>query len=219
MPQAIIPAVSIGSSIFGGIMGGRKTGAQKQLEANTAAQSGLANQMSSFAREQHSMASPALQRAMQYYTQLAVGGRGAIGSALAPDKNRLLETYRGAERGMDSMVGPSRDNALAELQRQKAGQLGMMPFMARQNAMGQLGDMGNTLSRNALSAYGGAGNALQGAAEGLGMQDNMQARQRAAWTNMGGQIATVMGPWLLGKFGKGKGGGNAFGADGNYIGI
>lgn len=149
-------------------------------------QSGLSNEMASFAREQHTMAEPALQKAMQYYMQLATGNRAAIQGQLAPDIARLTETYRGAERGLEAKTapGPSRDRAIAELYRQRAGQLGIMPFEARRSAVGDMAQLGGQRMNAALDAYGRAGSALTGASQAGTQAFNMGERASDRYGSM-----------------------------------
>lgn len=128
-------------------------------------QSALAREISGFARENHSMAQPALQKAMQYYMNLASGNRAAINSALAPDRAALADAYKGAQRGLENTTarGPGRDRQIAEMYRQKAGQLGLMPFMAKSGAMQNLQGLGQNLMSGMQGMYGTAASALTGA--------------------------------------------------------
>ena len=134
---------------------------QQQLDR----QSALGQEISGFARNQMNMGGPALQKAMEYYTKLATGDRAAIGSQLAPDIAAVTEASGGAERGLTARMaaGPGRDRAIADLYRQRAGQIGLMPFQARANANQQLGTMGQNLMQGAQNAYGAASNAFSNA--------------------------------------------------------
>ena len=186
-----IPLIGMGIGAYTSYKQAKAAGkVAKGQEALMGKQTGLSDEMATFARGQHTMAEPALQKAMQYYMTLASGSRGAIDAQLAPERNALTETYRGAERGMTSRMaaGPGRDRAIAELYRSKAGQMGLMPFMARQNAVGNLNQMGSDAMGRALQGYGQAGNALSGASN-TGM-NVMRAQQGAneAWGNFFGNM-------------------------------
>lgn len=184
-----IPLIVAGASVAGSVYQAKKAGevanAQKQLVGQ---QSALANEIAGFAQNQHSMAQPALSKAMQYYMQLATGNRGMINSALAPDRAALTDTYKGAEQGLLARTapGPGRDRAIAELYRQRAGQLGLMPFQAKQSAIGNLGQIGQNLTSNALDAYGRAGSALTGASQSGA---NWQRAQSDASDRWGGVVS------------------------------
>ena len=207
MPPALIAAApGIASGVIG-LFGNRKSGAEKQLEANTAQQSQMANMISQIAQNQHSMAGPALNKAMQYYTTLASGNRGALNSALAPERNQMMEAYKGAERGMTSRMerGPSQERAVAELYRQRAGQSAMMPMMAKNAAFGNLAGLGTDILREGNQLYGTAGSILSGSTYGLNSLANMQNQRAQGWTQFGQSMGNVFLPWLLGKVGGGGG--------------
>lgn len=167
--------------------------------------SGLADQVSRFSQQQHTMAAPAMQKAMQYYTNLASGSQSAIQSTLAPSMSQANQVYSGAERGLNSkmMAGGQRDNAMAELYRQKAGQLGMMPFMARNDAMGQLSNMGQQGVQNALQGYSVAGNMLSPAQYGASNIFQANAAKSAKWGQIGSAIGGVAANYFLNKYGGG----------------
>lgn len=219
-----IPIVTGGISLLNGIMGARAAGkaAKSQQGIQNSQmdlmrqQTGLSNELSSFARNQHTLAEPALSKAMQYYMQLATGNRGAIQGAIAPDVAQLQETYRGAERGIRrSMGGASRDRAIADLYRQRAGQLGILPFQARQAAIGNMEQAGNQRMQNALSLYQGANSALTGAAysgsassrtgaEAADRRDNAAGQWGNAITG-GGIFGQSIYDWYRNRSGKSRG--------------
>lgn len=97
--------------------------------------------------------------AASYYRNV-LGSRSAANAALAPERGTALEYYRGAEgRLRRTMRGPARESQLAELERQKVGQLASYLPQAR-----QAGAAG--LERTA-GAYGGLGGQALGAGAGL----------------------------------------------------
>lgn len=197
------PVIAAGITAGVGMLGNRKTAAEKAMEGTARQQGVMANQISSMARQQHTMAGPAMQKAMQHYMQLAGGNRAAIQSALAPDMNNMMQSYKGAEIGMTSRMapGPQRDAAIAALYQQKAGQMGMMPFHAKQNAFGQLGDMGQNLMQLGNQAYGTAGGILGGQAQTQSQLAQLAGQRQAQWGSLGEAVGNIFYPWLTGKFG------------------
>ena len=213
MPPAIIAAgIMGGTSLFGQFMGNR--GANKKADAalglqqqQAQRQSALSNTISEFARRQHTMAEPAMNKAMQYYTQLASGGRGGLQSAIAPETGMINANYRGAERGMMARMAPGgqRDAAIADLYRQRAGQIGSLGHTARSGAMNSMGNMGMNLMSQGNSMFGMASNALSGAGNQYG-DVARQYQDRATqgnnnWMQMGQALGSILGPYLMGQGG------------------
>jgi len=182
----VIPVIGLGISAYSAYKQARgASDAAKMQKQMMGKQTALADELSGFARQQHSMAEPALSKAMQHYMTLATGNRGAIGAELAPETNAVTESYRGAEKGLSrsTPAGPARDRAIADMYRQRAGQIGMMPFQARSAAFGNLQTMGQNAMSGALDAYRGASSALTGAS--TTGSNYMKANQEAgdAWGN------------------------------------
>jgi hypothetical protein len=174
----------------------------KAASAAASAQNAVAQQQSDLAKElmgqgqsEYNMGAPALSKAMQYYTTLATGGRGAISNALAPSMNALADTYGGAEKGMNERMapGPTRDRAIAELYRQKAGQMGLMPFQARQGAIGQLGTMGQGLMTEGGKTMQSASGVFNSSGQMSGTAGQNQANAWGAYGNMAGDITKAVG--------------------------
>lgn len=198
-----VPIIAAGISAGASLLGNRKTAAEKAMEGNARQQGAMASQIATMARQQHTIAGPALNKAMQHYMQLAGGNRAQLQGAMAPEMNMLMDTYKGAQMGTERMApGPQRDHAIAELYRQKAGQMGMMPMQARQQAFGQLGSMGMDLNQGANQMYGMAGNVLGGQANALQGVAGMQQQRQAGWGALGGSIANIFMPYLMGQNGK-----------------
>lgn len=174
-------------------------------------QSGLAKTMTGLAGDSFAAGGPALNKAMDYYRTLASGSRGAIDSALAPARAGLTDTYSGAQRGIEATTGagPQRDRAIAEMQRQKAGQMGIMPFNAQAGAVGAMADLGGSMLNRGASLYGGAGNVLGGASNSLygqGASLDREAQNRYAaikpWMDFGTTMFDIWGKGSLGMGGK-----------------
>lgn len=193
----IVGGVSAASSAWQAHKAGQVAGSQQQLMGQ---QSNLANEIGSFARGQSSMAQPALNKAMQYYMTLANGNRGAIDSALAPERAQITDNYAGAEKGLNARLaaGPQRDRAIADLYKQRAGQLGLMPLQARAGAVENLGKMGQGLAGNALNAYSGASSALNGASNTGRNYMEAQSNSNKMWNstiNSGRDLAMGAYDW------------------------
>jgi len=197
-----IAATGIGTAMTA--LGSRKTSGEKGMEQMMGQYSGLSNMIGKYAQGQHTMAQPAIQKAMQYYTQLASGNRGQIGSAIAPDLAAMNETYKGAQSSIqNNTTGATREASLAKMAQQKAGQAGLMPMQARQNAIGQLGNMGMELNNNVLGAYGQMGSNLYGMSSAYGQMANMQNQRNQGWSQLGQNLGNIWLPMLLGNRGGG----------------
>lgn len=106
-----------------------------------------------------------LEAPASYYRNI-LGSRQAAQQALAPETTTALEYYRGAEgKSRRTLQGGARDEALAELDRQKVGQLaGFLPAARRTAAEGATGvgraygDLAGT-SGALGNIYGGLGSA------------------------------------------------------------
>lgn len=176
MAAAAIPVLTkaapwIASGI-GSLLGKKTSGPSKQqnaaMTANTQAITGLQNAATPFLQRGGAMADQGmgyLNNAGQYYRQI-LGSRQAANAALAPETASVLDYYRGAEgKTQRTLRGGSRDYALAELDRQKVGQIAGMVPLARRDAAAQIGNLGGT-ALSAGAAYGGeGGNLLMGAGQ------------------------------------------------------
>jgi len=154
-----------------------------------------------------------LQPAAQYYGNILSSRRGATES-LAPETTTALEYYRGAEgKTRRTMQGGARDYALAELDRQKVGQLANMLPAARANAAqgmerigGAYGQLGGTGIYGGGTMTGQGVNAASTAAYlGSGLFDQASRLREQAieggskWGTILFDIAKQI-PW--GKFGQ-----------------
>ena len=210
MPVAIPIAMAISTGVSAYMAHKQQQTAQQaadQMGALAGNQTALANETSQFARGQFAAGQPALQRAMQYYTTLASGSRGAIQSALAPSIGALRDQYSGVERGLSARLapGPARDRAMADLKQKEAGQLGLMPFQARENAVGQMAGLGQENIGNALRAYGTSASALTGAANTIGQAADYRMAGNNVWSNFGTQAMNTWLPYLVQKYGQNTG--------------
>lgn len=222
MAAAIIPAVQLGISAFSAYKRHKeqKKAAEEQarLQAEAAAARGeITQQAPQFAEQGRQLGQiglPLLQSTSNYYRALIGGDRGAIDSALAPERASIQDTYRGASRGLSMLRGPTRDLATAELNRQRAGQLGLLPAQARANAVagGQAaGEFATSAgldarSRGASLYESAAGLAQQAARTGIDQgylrlaQNQQNFQQSQGWGSLFGEV-------LKGVLNRGGGGG------------
>lgn len=202
--RSIWPAVlTAGAGAGIAALGNRKTGAEKGMEGMLSQYQGLSNQIGSFAQKQHTMAEPALSKALGYYTQLASGNRAQIGQAIAPDMAAAGEVYKGAERGLEARTapGPTRDRQMGEMARQKAGQMALMPMQARSGAYGNLATMGQNLNNNILGAYNAMGSNLGNMGNVYSQMANMQQQRNQGWAQLGSNMANIFLPYILNRKG------------------
>lgn len=202
---------ALGNKLSGGANGGNVSANGGNAPAGTdLTQQGLAGQqvnlsklISDISQRQHSIADPAISKAMAYYSKLAGGNSAAIQSTLAPQIASMTDVYRGAESGMTNKMGPGagRDMAVADLQRQKAAQLSMMPMMARTNANEQLGTMGQTMTGQANSMLGMAAGPLSSASNAMNIAQQQKDATRSQWLDFGASMGKIFLPYVLGKAG------------------
>lgn len=170
-----IPLIGMGISAYSAYKQAKSAQKAGQAQERIAQQqSDLGRALQTAGRGQMAAGEPALNKAMQHYMTLVTGNRGAINAEIAPERNQMLEGYRGAETGINAKLapGPDRDRAIAELYRSKAGQAGMMPFQARQNAFQNLESAGEKrlsvgadLMKSSSGVFGGASDAAARAGE------------------------------------------------------
>jgi hypothetical protein len=165
--KAIGKAALKGGAMLGGSLLGKKlSGASKQQTAATQGTQQSADALQSYAsplmQQGQQMAGQGqgyLGQAGQYYSNILSNRRSARES-LAPEMKGALDFYKGASgKASRSLRGGSRDYALAELDREKTGNMAMMlPQARRQAAEGAAGVGGDFL--NAGSAFTGQGGQL-----------------------------------------------------------
>ena len=215
MPAAIaIPAIASVASAGLGYLGSRQTSEQKALlgqqTAAAKSQSDLAATMQRLAGEQSTLTNPAYKQALDYYQSLAGGGGAAkTMQAVMPDVNRLNEQYRGAAvRINSSLRGPARDQALAELVRQHAGQVAELTGAPRMQANDKLLAEGNAGANRAAGYMSGAvgafGNAGVTAGNAFNAVNTQQNNRNTALHSAGEDFAKLWAPYLKGKLTSGK---------------
>jgi hypothetical protein len=190
MPMAAIaPAVGLGGSLLGGLLGSRQTQAQQdalnQQTANMkqAAQlagqyvPGLVTQGQNFATQLGQQgqgflgqAQQGINPAMQYWQQLLGGNRQQMTSALAPEIQNINQQYNQAlqsQMGLTPRQGGSAAT-LADLPYQRAAQVSGLMNTLRPQAASQLGQIGLNLGQLGSGLYGQAGGMLSHASGALG---------------------------------------------------
>lgn len=209
MAAAIIPAIQLGISAYSAYKQRQAQKKQQEEAARAAAEiKGQAGTFQERDRQLTQIGLPLLQSTSNYYRALIGGDRGAIDSALAPDRANIQDTYRGASRGLSMLRGPTRDLATAELNRQKAGQLGLLPAQARANAVQQGQRAGEFATSTGLeSASRGA--SLYESAAGVGQdQARVDIANRAQNYQQAQGWGSLFGEVLKGVLNRGGGGGS-----------
>lgn len=100
-----------------------------------------------------------------YLSPILSGSRGAVNQALAPDLAAITETYRGAGKALEQsgMRGGTRELATAELNRDRAGKLALLPSQARASAASAMMDVGTGHAGVGATQAGAAGNLFNAA--------------------------------------------------------
>lgn len=186
MAAAAIPAISMGAQYF------MNRGKNKKIsQARDAATAGLqtsSTELNTFgdkmgdtagsflggAQKQFTSANNSLDQSANYFSPLLRGNRAAIDQTLAPERAGITETYRGAGKALEQsgMRGGTRDLASAELNRDKASKLALLPSAARAGAatsMMQLGEQQGQLAGTQAGTGAGLFSAAT-TAKGTGLQ-------------------------------------------------
>lgn len=166
-------------------------------DAMTSARTAGAQGASAFAT-----GAPLLSQAASYYQRLTGGDVKAQQAAVAPQRQSILENYRGAERGLDAgaLRGGARDYARADLARQKAGQIGQLVPEAIQSAVPQAAGLGTTLTGQAQSGNAQAGSiytALSGQGENARQYDDEASGKLGG--NIAGFLTNLLSTYYAGK--------------------
>lgn len=217
MAAAAIPLLKGGSMLAASWLGKKLGGPNAQQKAGMTATQNATTQLgtagSQLLQQGQGMTQQGgnyLGQAGNYYSNL-LGSRSALRSATAPETATALDYYKGAEGKVNrNLRGGSRDVASAELDRQKVGQLAMIPAAARARAAsglsevgGQFGQMGNAAAGQGVYATGTsatAGSQLFNQGTGIGEQ------QRQAGNTVGNFLFDIINGTKWGKGGSGGGG-------------
>jgi hypothetical protein len=194
MASAAIPALKIGGSLLGGWLGNKSAKnavTQSPTEkASFAGTSGTAGTLSGQGGTLAGIGTPALQQSSSYYSKILGGGRGSINSAVQPELNASSDLYRGADKAVtSSMVGPQRDQALAENARAKAGTFSNILGSARPNAAAALTGIGTNTTGQSIGATQGAGSIYSGM---LGNTTNARLQGNAQTQQIGSDTGSAI---------------------------
>jgi hypothetical protein len=211
---AAAPYIAQGAGLlFGGLMGRRaQQNALKRTPEEQAALGSLrstAGTLSGTGGQLLTRGQQTLSPALNYFQTLLQGNRAAMSQAVAGPTAQITDYYRGAQRYLNQagVRGAARDQAQADLGRERASQLaslvtGVQPGAASALASAGSGliGQGGTLTANAGNIYG---NLLSNAtankqyAEGLGTQAG------AAWGKAIGNLGQLPGKAAAGDDGGG----------------
>lgn len=205
--STIIAGAAIAAGAAGSVYSANKQSstakASQALQAQAMQQqSDLSSSIKGYADSRFKMADPALTAGMGYYTKLLSGDRGTVQGAIAPDVANVNAAYKGTQNYLDQqgVQGGARDNAIAESERSRVGQIGMLPFMARNAAAGNLVQAGTTLSGQGMAGLSGAASAASGAgntAYNLNSQMFGQGEVRGSQiSDLGSNIAGLYLKWM-----------------------
>lgn len=218
MAAAAIPfalkAAPYAASVLGGLFGKKLSGPSSTQQAGVAGTQGsaaaLSGQVNPLLQQGANLTAGgqgSLGAASDYYKNI-LGDRNAATNAIAPETTQALDYYKGSEGKInETMRGGARDTAIAELERQKVGQIaGYLPA-ARANAAAGATQVG--------AAQVGAGNAASGqgvnAAANSGYLSNQLFNQGTTIANQQQAGGNAMGKMIfsiLNGMGKGKGSGS-----------
>lgn len=182
---------------------------------------GAAGQLSGMGRLLYGQGATNVGQASDYWQRLmGRGGKEAALAAVGPQMGNISQIYGGVSRGLEgrNVRGGVKDLALAEAEREKAGQMSRLIHGVQPRAAGELANIGTTLTGQGIGATGGAGGifadllgkGLRG--RGLGFEGRLAgegARGRA-----GADIGKLLFTALAGMGGGGKSGGRAAGGAG-----
>ena len=189
VPAIIGAGGAIGSALLGSHAASSAMQMSPQEQAAYTSQTNLANQMQGQGAQLFGKAMPALTNTLNYYqTLMGKGGRTAAYAATAPAAENVSSVYGGAANNLlrSGVQGGERDTALADLNREKAGQMSRLVTGVQPMAAQGLAGLGTSL-------LGGAGS-FEGGASGIyGNQTAMGAANRKLGLQAGGQTSAGFG--------------------------
>lgn len=211
-------AIPMVGSLVGGLFGKKLSGPSKEQQAGMDASQQASKLLSGYSQPLMSQGMGAVQQGMgnlgaaSRYYQGVMGSRGQALSHLNPEITQILDFYRGGSGSINrNLRGGSRDYALAEMQREKTGQLASLVPNARRDAAGNLGQLGGVYGQlgTALSGQGinAAGTSGQLGNQLFGMASDIQKQQTEGGKSMGGFIFDLLKN-IPGMGGSGGGGGS-----------
>lgn len=208
MAAAVPFAIKAGSMIGGALLGKKLSGPSPQQ--NTAMQGAqqAAGQVGQYASPlvQSGLSTIGqgrgyLNQAGNYYGNILSNRRSAR-EALAPELKTTMDFYAGASnKAGRTLRGGARDYALAELDRQKVGNMAMMLPQARAQAAEGVGNLassaiygGSNLVGSGVGAAGQAANIYGNLFNNATTVRNQQGEGGKAWGGFLGDLAAML-PW------------------------
>lgn len=178
---------------------------QQSAQTLGTAGSGLLNQ----GQQLTNQGSSYLNRAGNYYQQI-LGSRGAMRNAMAPETSSVLDYYRGAEQKLGRTTsGSDRTTAQAELDRQKVGQLALLPSLARRGAAEGVGTVGAQLAGQGANLSGQGIYGLQASSTAGSQLFNQGTQIRGQQNEAGKAVGSFLYDIIKSKYGGGGGGGTS----------
>jgi hypothetical protein len=216
-------AISAVGSLFGRKASGPSKAQQQAMDTTSAAQkqlSGAAAPLMGQGQQLSGQGSQYLGQAGKYYSGI-LGSRQQARESLAPEMSTALEYYRGAgNKAKRTLTGGVRDQAVAELDRQKVGQLAGMIPAARRSAAEGLGNLGGTALQGGTAQTGQAANLLDTSArigtQQFGNATTLRNQEQAGGRSWGGTIFDILKGGIGGKKGSKGGGGGGILPSGSY---
>jgi hypothetical protein len=173
--------------------------------------------MGSFATKQYNASEPAYNRALSYYDSLLFGDRAKTAQVLAPEQREISDAYRGAELSLErtGARGGTREQAIADIARDRAGRIADTAISARPRAAASLATLAGSGLDRAGAFASGAGYGHYGAGATydrlLGSEQTRRAMNQDRNFKMGMSLAKLFLPYFL------KGGGAAATGGGNSL--
>lgn len=201
--KTAVPYIASG---IGALLGRNKGKPSSQEQGMAAQQQAGAQQLGAQGQQLLGAGMPLVKSAGNYYQQLLMGNRAQLQNAVAPETNQIADLYRGAERGLErsNLVGAQRDQASAELNRDRVGKMAGAALGVRPAAAAAAGSLGQGLTAGAQSAFSGQANILDSLLSGARDNRQIETQQGASW---GGTMGRMLAD-LLGNY-KGGGGGTS----------
>jgi len=159
MAGAVIPAVSIGSSLIGGFLNRQKTPKRTPEEQAAFTQAGsTASGLGASSGRLLNFGQDRLQDASQFLSPLLSGDRSAALSATSPERGQITSFFRGAGRRIrEESRGGVRDLAIAQNARDKAGALAQLIPSLRLGAAGASANLGTATAQTGIAGQQASG--------------------------------------------------------------
>jgi hypothetical protein len=195
-----VPWIIKGGSLLGGWLAGRKAQSSAQqrspeeLQALTSATS-AGNSLLQQGQQFQKLGLPAVQSGMGYWDTLLRGSRSAMAGATAGPRGAITDQYRGATQNLEhsGIRGAARDQATAELNRDRVGKIAGLTSGVQPGAAQQLSGLGSGLIEQGGSQMNAAGGLFSGLL-GQGAANRQYARSEGekAGTGIGSFLFDIL---------------------------